>query len=310
MSDLEKYGKNYEFDRGFFTEPKKIGRINIFQVGEVCIESKYEIMPHHQGCHEITYVVSGTGQTLINGKPYPVNEHDVVINRMGEYHSICSSDDEKLRFFYLGFTFEDVPESDGFIDTLSNFFEHNRESKIIRDRYDIRTFFLKMLSEFYHNEQFSDRIIKGYLEQILLMVYRNFISSKKPETIPDEHQKAVGHTTYAMIKFIEENVMDIDSLTVIAVHLGYSYKYLSHLFKRKTGMTLQGYLNYKKMEKAIEIIDSGAKSITEIAEMLNYDTVQSFSRAFKRTMKVSPSEYRKSNQETREFIKKGDKKHE
>ena len=56
-------------------------------------------------------------------------------------------------------------------------------------------------------------------------------------------------------------------------------------------MTLQHYLNEKKIESAAELIKSSGLSITEIAEKLHFDSIQSFSRIFKRITGVSPSHY-------------------
>ena len=294
MSDKEKYGKNYEFDRGFFTEPKKWGPMYVYQVGEVCIEKKYEIMLHQQDCHEITYIISGSGSVTINGKAYPVSEQDIIVNRKGEYHAIRSAEDSKLRFFYIGFLFDDKEPPDEMTALLSGFFRHDRNAKHIRDKYDIRGNIFKLINELHYMQDFSDRIIANYIEQVLILTYRNFHNSRRVMVAPEKSAKAVGYTTFTMIKYIEDNICEIENLYDIAVHLGYSYKYLSHLFKRKTGMTLQSYLNYKKMEKSVELLEEGQKSITEIAGILNYDTVQSFSRAFKRTFQKSPSQYKKT----------------
>ena len=78
----------------------------------------------------------------------------------------------------------------------------------------------------------------------------------------------------------------------MAKELGYSYNYLSHLFRRKTGMTIQAYVTQKKIEQSTKLLSDEQYSITEIATMLNYDCIQSFSKAFRRAMGVSPTEYR------------------
>ena len=78
----------------------------------------------------------------------------------------------------------------------------------------------------------------------------------------------------------------------MASALGYSYNYLSHLFRRKTGMTIQNYVSQKKIERSLELLRDSDMSVTKIATVLNYDCIQSFSKAFKRAMNMSPTEYR------------------
>lgn len=53
------------------------------------------------------------------------------------------------------------------------------------------------------------------------------------------------------------------------------------------------YLTLKKIEKSRELIKDGSLNLTQIAEMLSYDSIQSFSRVFKRVVGMSPSAYMK-----------------
>ena len=296
MSDKHYYGKNFEFDKGFFSDPKEIGYIELFQLGEVCFEDGYEIDPHVQVCHEITYVISGTGVVCVNGEEIKVSEGSIVFNKMGDRHSIRSSYNSKLRYFYIGFTFSKYTKDEVGL-MLSEFYNRKLKRKYAKDKYDIMPLFIRLINEFYAKIDLSERLIQNYLEQILILIYRNFIEAIPAKLVPDQSVNSVGYTTFAMIKYIEDNIYTIDRLTDISDYLGYNYNYLSHLFKRKTGMAIQSYVNYKKIEKSLELIDSGRHSITEIASMLNYKTVQSFCKSFRRTLDMSPTEYKKSKRE-------------
>ena len=60
---------------------------------------------------------------------------------------------------------------------------------------------------------------------------------------------------------------------------GYSSSYLSHLFKEKTGMTLQSYLARKKIERGVELMKSGCYSWTQIAlEPVSYTHLDVYKR--------------------------------
>lgn len=111
--------------------------------------------------------------------------------------------------------------------------------------------------------------------------------------IPSKSAKPVGYTVYAVVRYISENIFNIDSIGKMARELGYCDSYLSRVFKEKMGMTLQSYVTMKKMEKAVEMIEQGNFTITEIALKLSFESLQSFSKSFRRTVGVSPMEYRK-----------------
>jgi len=74
---------------------------------------------------------------------------------------------------------------------------------------------------------------------------------------------------------------------------GYSYGYLSDLFRKTTGNSLSGYYHAKKLEAARLLLLENKLQVTEIAEMLNYASVYAFSKAFHRQYGVSPRQYRK-----------------
>ena len=97
---------------------------------------------------------------------------------------------------------------------------------------------------------------------------------------------------YAVVRYIDSNISSITSVNELSKDLGYSHSYLSHVFKEKMGITLQGYINAKRIESSLQYLRNQSFSITQIAQMLEYDTVQSFGKAFKKIMNCSPSEYR------------------
>ncbi len=140
--------------------------------------------------------------------------------------------------------------------------------------------------------QTSLMVLNGLVDQILVVAYRAFSSNPSLQKEEVHSVNVVGHTAYAIIRYVDEHLFTMNNLMDMAKELGYSYNYLSHLFRRKTGMTIQSYVSQKKIEKSIELLSDERLSITEIASVLNYDCIQSFSKAFRRAMNMSPTEYR------------------
>lgn len=76
-----------------------------------------------------------------------------------------------------------------------------------------------------------------------------------------------------------------------ALSLDVSSIYLSHLFKKETGITFSAYVTKLRIEKAKELLRQGDKKIYEISEMVGYQTVQYFSKVFKRETGKTPGEF-------------------
>ena len=74
----------------------------------------------------------------------------------------------------------------------------------------------------------------------------------------------------------------------------YNYSYLSALFRRVTSSTLAEYFRSRRLETARLLLEERRMSITKIAEILNYSSIYTFSRAFKDKYGLSPEQYRRN----------------
>ncbi|RKP53015.1 response regulator [Cohnella endophytica] len=70
--------------------------------------------------------------------------------------------------------------------------------------------------------------------------------------------------------------------------------YLSRLFRKETGMVLTDYILQEKMASAAELLSTTDRSISEIADGLNYGNFSYFARLFRKVHGVTPHDYRKS----------------
>ena len=95
---------------------------------------------------------------------------------------------------------------------------------------------------------------------------------------------------------IEEHISNT-SLSVHALSdlLAMSQSSLSRQVKLLTGCTVQEYIQKIRMEKAAEMLCNGRESVSEIASACGYDDASYFSRVFKQSFQISPSQYRREN---------------
>ena len=80
-----------------------------------------------------------------------------------------------------------------------------------------------------------------------------------------------------------------------AGELNLSANYFGDLVKRETGKTAQEYIHLKLMNLAKEKICNDTKTVSEIAYELGFKYPQHFRRMFKKTVGISPLEYRNFN---------------
>lgn len=80
----------------------------------------------------------------------------------------------------------------------------------------------------------------------------------------------------------------------IGDELGLSRDYFLSVFKKETGMKVSDYIHKIRIENACKILTKNKHSITEIAYLVGYTNVRTFTRAFTKIMGVAPGVYRES----------------
>ena len=111
-------------------------------------------------------------------------------------------------------------------------------------------------------------------------------------------KKAVARTDYDRdcIHYAREYVIQhIDtppSLSELARVAGLNEYKLKHGFKEMFRSTVFGYLAEKRLELARDYLSDPNKSVTDIADLLGYSSIQHFSYAFKKKFRHSPREVR------------------
>ena len=92
--------------------------------------------------------------------------------------------------------------------------------------------------------------------------------------------------------YIEQNYAKDLILDDVSKELMISPYYFSKLFKKRTGSTFIEYLTNVRIDKAKELLRNTNKSIKEICLDVGYADANYFSRAFKKNVGVTPSEYK------------------
>ncbi|MBI9108680.1 MAG: AraC family transcriptional regulator [Spirochaetales bacterium] len=95
--------------------------------------------------------------------------------------------------------------------------------------------------------------------------------------------------------FLDKNYTSPLGVYEIADHIGVNASYLSTVFKKGTGHSLQKFLIDFRMKKACELLEQTEYKVADIASSVGYKDYYTFAKCFKRTYHTSPSEFRKLN---------------
>ncbi len=148
-------------------------------------------------------------------------------------------------------------------------------------------------------DRMFDTFLKGYSASNLLyanLVVPFFLASF---VLPENFQKelvanvAVNPTNKA-IQFMQNNLSRAITLDNIAQSANLSMSFFSRKFKQDTGYAPIEYFNHLRIQRACQLLHFSDLRVNEVAAQLGIDDPFYFSRLFKKQMRVSPAEYRKS----------------
>lgn len=125
----------------------------------------------------------------------------------------------------------------------------------------------------------DDRLFTQMVQEYCAYVQRYSLRAYSPLV-----QKVINH--------IKLNLSSDLSIGRLADLCFISPGYLSTLFKRETGVTLVGYINTQRIDRAAYLLTRTQLSIAAIAEQVGITDVNYFTKLFKKTMDMTPSRFR------------------
>ena len=106
----------------------------------------------------------------------------------------------------------------------------------------------------------------------------------------------MADTMDKIVQYINEHFSDTDlSLNTIAKQVYLSPNYISTLFKKYLDVNISNYIIDIRMKKAEKLLRESDYKAYEIANMVGYTNSQYFSILFKRSIGISPTDYRSQN---------------
>jgi two-component system, response regulator YesN len=119
------------------------------------------------------------------------------------------------------------------------------------------------------------------------------------EKIVDANTKmdSTKDTIRKAISYIDQHLKDELTQKDVAAHVHLNPSYFSVFFKEQVKMNFSEYVTRRRIQRAKELMISTNLPINEIAEEAGYKTAKYFIKLFKENEGMTPSAYRKNNNE-------------
>lgn len=278
---------NYHLDNVFFSDPKEYDELYLLQMGRLYCTGTTVVEAHiHTDLFELTVVTDGAGQVSTNGVPTTVSAGDIYLSLPGDIHKIVSDEDRPLKYDFWAFR----PKEGPYGRTLSRIAEehHAPEGRVFRDG-TVRQLVAQAIAELNEPDLYSEELLNAMFRQICIRLLRDLQNTPKAPYPGNATNAEV--LCYRLMDQIDTHIYTMKSLTELCESTGYSYGYLSTVFRQHTGETLHDYYNARRGEAARLLLGEGRLSVTEIAETLGYSSLYAFSKAFKQRYREAPKHY-------------------
>lgn len=138
-------------------------------------------------------------------------------------------------------------------------------------------------------------MIKIHIEELLIRLIRRDADVSVPARLSNSIAQRTKEGAFnKVVNYLEDNMANQFHLDDLCRATGYSRSYLYQIFRERTGRSVMEYYKRVKLEKAKQMIREGVYNFTQICDVLNFTSVQYFSKIFKRYTGMTPSEYSSS----------------
>lgn len=97
----------------------------------------------------------------------------------------------------------------------------------------------------------------------------------------------------AITKYMQEHLSEDVSLHILSEEFHLNSQYISQLFRNEIGVNFLTYLTNIRMEHAKKLLLSSSLSIAEVSEQSGYGDYRVFTKVFKKSEGITPSQYRR-----------------
>ena len=235
--------------------------------------------------HELELVYLLEGETLACADTCRVTLHpgDVFITFPNQIHYYETVKREKYMLFII--KPESIPE---FLDLFTMSVPNSPVVVNARELPRLHQLFCLLFdscSDKLH--PYADSLRKGYL----LALFSELI----PHLTVSQLSMNDSGALRSIVSFCTRHFAEDLSLSVLEEKLHLNKYYISHLFSNRLGIRFNDYINSLRVMEACRYLLNTNYSVTEISEMVGFNTLRTFNRSFIKQLGVSPSEYRKND---------------
>lgn len=272
--------RNY---RDIFINEELFTDFYFYNVGYEACQPEHAYGPNIRDGYVIHYVVDGQGTLETDGHTYHLKKGNFFLIRPDKTVFYYANPENPWTYYWFGF------DGDQVIPILSgcNIQENTVAGNITGDIDTIAEKFEYLISAEYFNSNKRLKIYSVFFD----LFYQLDGGNVTNKNLLNQTLKKKYSDTFML--YVKKHYM-FHNLTIagIAKSMNLNSSYLSQVIKDELGIPPMVYLKKYRLYQASILLEVGEFSVSEVAEMVGYESVPSFSRVFKESFGQAPSHYK------------------
>ncbi len=259
--------------------------------------------PHAHNDFEIAFLLKGKGHIKIENKMYDMVPGDVFLINAYEKHSYYSF--SKELFLSQEEFQENLPLL--LIFQISNHFlrEYNPilrttlfkscklDEFLDKDLYSkCKTFLIDVALKYFEGKPFFQFEIISELSTLFLRLFEK-IPYKQISEEERENLKKRNNRLEKIISYIDENLTSKIKLEDLAELEGLTATHISHIFTNTFEISFRDYLNMKRLEQSILLMEDKSKKLIDIAYESGFSDPKYMNQMFKKYFNCKPKDFKR-----------------
>lgn len=295
-----------EVDQGLYTSGKDftVDSAKMLEEGKliaVRTHTRFVHFPSHRhNFIEVLYVCEGSLINIIGGKQVVIEAGELLFLNQFTRHEIlpAGKNDIAINFMILPEFFDVAYTMAGSNNVLADFlvnvlrqneekgeYLHFRVAEVLQ----IQNLLENMIYSLVTGRGDQNRINQTTMGLIFLYLLDSVQYAEM--RVPNQYENMISMTT---LDYIEQNYKTA-TLTELCVRLHLPMHVLSKMIKKNTGFNFKELLQWKRMNKAIELMCETELPISDIIAAVGYENGSYFHRVFREKYHVTPRAFREIN---------------
>lgn len=275
----------------FRLEEKELDKINsnLLYITSAKYDGDWHSTAHTHHFTELFYVTRGNGKFFVEDDSFSVKANDLIIVNPNVTHTELGIPGTTFEYVVLGIQgLQFQPSENG---------QHFNYNKYNLSSYEKELQFClhALINELRSKEDYYEAVCQNLYEILIYYIFR-----KTKTELSIASSKKITKECRFIEEYIDEHYTEDITLQTLSDLTFMNKYYLVHAFKNYKGTSPINYLIDKRIEESQHLLANTNYPVSKISDQIGFSSQSYFSQVFRKRTGLTPNQYRKSIENTKE----------